>query len=272
MIVFRENMYSFLSLKKAEFIYGSSLISDLDWKIKGLLRKDIENSAVKRKVGYLKENLHIFDVMNLVQFIGISGSVAAGTAKEDDDIDLFIVVRNGTGWLYRGLLLLKNVFNRKIRMGGGISVRRHEGLGGRFRDKFCINLIVEEKGLKFDEDIFIFHELMHLIPVYNESYFDNVLASNSWITRFGASSLNPVKNQESREVNLFIRLLNRFSFVLQLLYRVLMLHKINLKDVLESYREGKITFYPADFKSEVLEEFERKYNEKLNGLFGSKAD
>jgi hypothetical protein len=51
-----------------------------------------------------------------------------------------------------------------------------------------------------------------------------------------------------------------------------MLHKTNLKEILRSYREeGKIIFYPSDFRKEALDSFERSYTRKIEELFGSKA-
>jgi hypothetical protein len=270
MIVFRENMGSRLFLSSAERIFGKELVRNLDEKIKRLLVSDRENAAVARKLEYARQNSGIFLISDLVKFVGVSGSVAAGFAGEDDDIDIFIVVRNGTGWLYRGLLLLRNLFNRKIRMGGGFS-RRHTGLGGRFKDKFCINLIVEECGLKFDEDIFNFHELMFVIPIHNEKYLARILSQNTWVSKYGGI-IPKVESSNIPKAGFLWNILNAKFFILQLIYRILMLHPTDLKEINRSYREGKIIFYPKDFRHEILKEFDEKYEKRVEELFGSKDD
>ena len=96
---------------------------------------------------------------NWVRFVGISGSVSAGFAKEDDDIDLVIVVRDGCAWIYRGILTLRNIKSHFMR------TKRD---GENVKDLFCINFVIEEKGLTLDSDIFNFHELMYLIPLHND--------------------------------------------------------------------------------------------------------
>jgi predicted nucleotidyltransferase len=258
MIVFRENMGSRLFLSSAERIFGKELVRNLDERIKRLLVSGKESAAVARKLEYARQNSSIFLIFDLVKFVGVSGSVAAGFAGEDDDIDIFIVVRNGTGWLYRGLLLLRNLFNRKIRMGGGFS-KRHTGLGGRFKDKFCINLIVEERGLKFDEDI------------YNEKYLGQVLSKNTWISKYAGIVPKAGSSDTSKEGFIW-HILNAKFFIAQLIYRILMLHPTDLKEINRSYREGKIIFYPKDFRHEILKEFDEKYEKRVEELFGSKDD
>jgi hypothetical protein len=269
MVVFRENMGSKLFLQEAERIFGVRSVAQLDEKIKRLLVSREENPVAQEKIRYAKANSGIFRIFDLVRFIGVSGSVAAGTAKEDDDIDVFVVVRDGTGWLYRGLLLIRNLFNRKIRMGGGLT--RHEGAGGRFRDKFCINLIVEERGLAFDQDIFIFHELFHLVPVYNPDFLSTILSHNSWVSRYGGH-LTKQKEEKSHDSGVLLSVLNYIFFALQLLYRLIVLHPTNLRSILANYRKGKIIFYPDYFRGEILELFEKRYKQRVEGIFGPKAD
>ena len=55
---------------------------------------------------FSKKYISFFQILGFVKFIGISGSVAAKIANPEDDIDLFIVVKNGSSWLYRGILKL----------------------------------------------------------------------------------------------------------------------------------------------------------------------
>lgn len=90
--------------------------------------KSKKNIYVDKKVKIAKENTSFLLIGNLVKFIGISGSVGSGFAKEEDDIDIFVVTRNGGMWLYRALVQIKNIFHRKIRIKGEKDVK----------DKLCL--------------------------------------------------------------------------------------------------------------------------------------
>ena len=73
------------------------------------------SSLIKSEIA---KRIPILLVGNLVKFIGISGSVGSGFAKEDD-IDIFVVTRNGTMWLYRALVQI-NIFIERL----GLKVKK----------------------------------------------------------------------------------------------------------------------------------------------------
>ena len=113
---------------------GVRLLSGLDnhrssQKIKFLNISKIE----KEKIAYFLERKEYFIFLDILKFIGISGSIAAGNVDKDDDIDLFIVVKDHTLWLYRFILFIRLRRNRHIRTVSSIDVK----------NKFCINYIVE---------------------------------------------------------------------------------------------------------------------------------
>ena len=159
-IKFRRNMGLGLDFGKARYIWGKKEIKVLEGKEVDFIKRREENLFVNEKVSLVEENVKKLLLFKWVKFIGVSGSVAAGFAKDEDDIDLFIVVKDGTAWLYRGVLTLRGLFNGLFRG------KRH---GEDVKNLFCFNLICEESGLNFDNDIFDFHELMYLIPVYEKN-------------------------------------------------------------------------------------------------------
>jgi hypothetical protein len=183
--------------------------------------------------------------------VGISGSVGAGFAKEDDDIDVFVVVRNYTSWIYRVIITLKNLFHHRIRM-----IRN----GGMVKDKFCVNLICEERNLKFDEDIFNFHELMYLIPIYNERYLNFIYSQNSWLrSKYGVKGeLLITRESVSKKRDWFLRVANFKFFVIQILFMIVFLHRPEFGRLWNNYKKGRIEFFPAGFREEKIQE----YNEK----------
>ncbi len=255
LIVFRENMNSSLSRSKAEEIFGKKAVKVLDRKVSSLLTEDFSNPAVSGKVEYLKGSIGRFLLFDWVVFVGVTGSVAAGTAKDSDDIDVMVVVKDGVGWLYRGLVLVKNLFSGKVRSASGENVK----------DKFCLNMIVEERGLKFSEDIFTFHELFYMIPVYNEGYYSQIMNENLWVRGFGGV-VKKMEVGKTEKVKQGIVFFNWFLMILQIMYMFFLFHKPDLSRIIREYRDGKIMFYPKGFKEEKVVSFEERYEERMREL------
>jgi predicted nucleotidyltransferase len=242
-------MDNFTKLLQFRSLFNKGITKEESIKIWGKeyegTSKGKRNVFIDQKVEIAKKNIPILLVGNLVKFIGISGSVGSGFAKEEDDIDIFVVTRNGTMWLYRALVQIKNIFYRKIRIKGEKDVK----------DKLCLNLITEERGLKFDSDIFNFNELMYLIPIYNEKYLNYIYSRNEWLlTEYGVKEENMItKVKPQKEVNIFLKILNNFFYFLQLVYMQLARHRPDLQRIRENSKKGRIEFFPKKFR-------ERKVN------------
>ncbi len=232
------------SLKKEDVkrIWGKSFIREFG----GEYTED-ENLEGKRKLEYVEKIIKVLKLFNWVKFIGVSGSVGAGFAKEDDDIDIFVVVQNKTGWIYRGVISFLNIFHNKIR------AKRHKIV----KDKLCLNMICEERGLLFEDDMFNFHELMFLIPVYNEKYLNFIYSKNQWLRdSFDVKrELLYSKISEGRDANIFVKFLNSIFYVLQICFMYVSNHKPDVKRIRKNYREGRIEFFEEDFKKKSMEKY-----------------
>ena len=223
-------------------IWGKNFLRETETKY-----KQDGNEIVQKKLKYATNVLNVLKIFNWVKFIGVSGSVGAGFAKENDDIDVFVVVRNGTAWIYRGLISLLNLFHNKIR------AKRHKVI----KNKLCLNMICEERGLRFEEDMFNFHELMFLIPLYNEKYLNFIYSNNLWLRDlYGVKKdLLYTRIYEGKGINIFIRILNRIFYILQISFMYISNHKPNVKRIVENYKNGKIEFFEEDFKRKKLEKY-----------------
>ena len=184
-------------------------------------------------------------MFGLMKFVGVSGSVAAGFAKEDDDIDLFLVVKNHTAWIYRGLIAIKNLFHHRI---------RRISNGGIVKDKFCVNLICEERDLVFERDIFNFHELMYLVPIFNEKYLNYIYSKNVWLREIYGVKGELLLNRQyaSDRSNWLVRIINFKFFAIQLLFMIVSFHRPEIGRLWNNYKRGRIEFFPGDFRKEKL--------------------
>ena len=241
---FKSLMNTGVSYEKAKYIWGKNFVknNEIDFS------KELINDQTIQKTNFAKEHLKDLLVNDWVRFIGISGSVAAGFAEEDDDIDIFVVVKNNTAWMYRARLVLRNIFHHRIR------TKRD---GKNVRDKFCINLICEEKDLLFENDIFNFHELMYLIPVYNEKYLNYIYSENPWL-----KSEYEVKNElmihkvvVSKRNNIFLKIFNSLAFLFQLIFMVIAKHSPEISRLKANFKRGRIEFFPRDYKEKKINKY-----------------
>ena len=247
---FRKAMGLSLSRDRIKYIWGRRFLRELEeLEINGSesyfsITKDLGEESLE-KLEIAKEGLSKLKVFNWVRFVGVSGSVAAGFAKESDDIDIFVVVRNGTMWLYRGIIVFRNIFHNKIR------AKRHKDV----RDKLCVNLICEERGLEFPNDIFNMHELLFLIPIYNKQYKGYVFSVNSWLERdfYVKKELLRSRTIPKKKVFFVLRFFNFLAFVGQLIFMFISGHNPETKRLVENYRKGRIEFFEYEFRVEKLE-------------------
>ncbi len=247
-VSFKSNMGLKLSIKKAQYIWGKSITKRISFKtLKGLekSKKEGNSKIIKEKIDIAKENLNILLVFNWVRFIGISGSVAAGFAKEEDDIDIFIVVKDGCAWIYRGIVAIRNICNHVIR-----TKRDKDDV----KDLLCINFIIEESGLELEDDIFNFHELMYLLPIYNEKYINHIYGKNIWLLTKYQIKKELLQSRERKEkgVNFFIKLINVFAYISQITFMVISGHTPEIDRIFRNYKRGRIEFFPSDYKQKVL--------------------
>ena len=211
---------------------------------------EINNPVLEEKINIAKESLKYLLLFNWVKFVAISGSVASGFAKDEDDIDIFVVVKNDRLWIYRAVLLFRNIFHKNIRVGEGPK---------DVKDKLCMNFLIEERDLELDEDMFNLNEIISLIPIYNESYYSNILYYNPWLfDKYLVSKKNLVNGGEEI-CNMrfcFLALLNLLCFVAQLSYMYIAKHDPDMNRIWNNYKRGRIEFFPKDFREEKLKELE----------------
>lgn len=239
---FRDLMGTPLQKDDIKRIWGKNFLRETEGKY-----GQNENEIVQEKLEYANNTIKVLKVFNWVKFIGVSGSVGARFAKKNDDIDVFVVVKNGTAWIYRGLISLLNLFHNRIR------AKRHKVI----KNKLCLNMICEERGLRFEEDMFNFHELMFLIPLYNEKYINFIYSNNPWLRDlYGVKKdLLYTRIYEGKSINIFIRVLNRIFYILQISFMYISNHKPNVKRIVKNYKDGKIEFFEEDFKRKKLEKY-----------------
>ena len=246
--LFRRNMGIPIDIKVLSQFWGKEGIDTLS---SSEVRK-IVNPVIEKKIKIAKESLKHLLLFNWVKYIAISGSVASGFAKNDDDIDIFIVVKNDRKWLYRGIILFKNLFHRRIRIGEGDNIK----------NMLCLNFILEERGLKLESDLFNLNEIISLIPLYEGKYFNVIMNNNQWIFDDFLISRKILMGESFEKDSLtkrypLIKIVDFIFSIAQLFYMIIFNHNPNIQRIFENNKKGRIEFFPEGFKEEKLKMLER---------------
>lgn len=105
--------------------------------------------------------LTILASCKMVTGLAITGSVAAGVARDDGDLDVLIITKKNWVWRVRALAIyLAHV---------------HEN--GSY---LCPNMVMDEESLKIESSMYAARELMQIIPVKDTGGLSNLYSVNKW--------------------------------------------------------------------------------------------
>lgn len=188
----------------------------------------------RRKIKIAKKNLDWIVFKPLVKYIAISGSIASEFVKEDDDIDLFIVVKNDSAWIYRAVLYLRNI-------GKNMILRKTDR---SIKDRFCINYICEERALSMEKSLFNLNELIYMVGIYNPSYRKIVFSTNNWLKEYCVQdSLFFKEDYRVSNSNYLLIPINIILFIMQIGYIMINGGGDIAGKILRDFSRGRIIFF-----------------------------
>lgn len=216
-----------------------------------------EEKEAKRKILFAHQILQFVSACPTIMLLGISGNVATGTAKADDDIDIFVVTKNNTLWITRSLLLLYLLLRGKLRRRTTKEVK----------DSFCLNMFVTEKAMQIPiakQNLYTAHEVMQLYPLFaRENTYATFIQENAWISQFLPNSIAAMKRKKPvqtfrREHMLaeYLIQIARFSESFAKHVQVWYMKDHRTKEVIS---DSSAAFHPKDYTNEVL----RLYNNRV---------
>lgn len=193
----------------------------------------------QNKLKFTQNLLPIFKKFPFLNFVGVTGSVAAAKPKKKDDVDLLFIVQENTLWLFRPLfLLILKLKNIPFRHSQHPQKPNH----------FCPNILLDYSGLtipKNRRNITTATDLILLTPIFDRGdYHRSFLKKNSWAKKYLANGyhqklkeIKSIASQKSATNNIIFSLLNLPFFIVQYLY------------MLPKKRNETITFHQAIFTS-----------------------
>jgi len=258
---FRKQMSTFMVMPILEVYFSRKNIKEVQRYFSSEIDFITDVPIYREQIEFIKKSLKfnkIFEHLRIVKYVGISGSLAARKFIEGEDLDLFFVVANDTAWIYRGLLKL--FLGKKGRLYETNDIA----------NSLCINFIVEERATYFESDVFTFHELLHLINIYNGKYKQQVLFANKWLKQMYGVEVDSNESPRSKR-NILLIPINYFAYILQVFFMKLMRHNPSLQRIKKNFKKGRIAFYPSTFNDSVKKNYKKEYKYLLDFLPTSAA-
>lgn len=193
-----------------------------------------------RKAQRARKILAPLRILPSIQFVGLTGSVAAGNANDGDDIDVFIITTPQALWFTRFVVL---VYTHVL------GVRRSYG-ENKVKNKLCFNLWFTDTCLQVPPDKqnrYIAHEILQCKPVINKrNTHVSFLQANKWILHFypNAFKLSVLPQKQQKAPPLSPHLLEAYLKQLQL-------RRINRRRTKERITDCQLWFYPEDFEQKL---------------------
>jgi predicted nucleotidyltransferase len=213
---------------------------------------DHENSKrqlAHNKITHAKKYLLLFKLIPWIKMVGITGSIAGGTPRYDDDIDLLIITDSNRLWLTRLLLTLSlNLLGKR---------RKPQADPRRVNNKFCLNMWLSSENLvEKHQDIYTANELARIIPILDRQYmYKTYLQANSWMTKF-LPNFNQTLFQtthtdlNSQKPSLVLDLAENLAERLQ--------KAIMHKPTIETIESNRLAFHPYDYRTEIVNKYQQK--------------
>lgn len=197
----------------------------------------------KRHLAKVAEVLKLLEKIKWIRLLALTGSVAAFSAKKNDDIDIFIITEKNRVWLTRLFVVLILKTTQKYRT------------EKKYTSKICPNIYISDAHLTWFEDkqnIYTANEISLLYPIINRAniYFD-FLASNSWIAAFlpNFKVLSDIKkHRDTHKNSAFVNVLDSFAMIVQLVY-------MKSKKTTEITTKDFIHFNKKDHSQEILQKY-----------------
>ena len=214
-------------------------------------RNQRERTSIS-KLNYAQSSLAIILKIPWLKSLIATGSVAAGNAIKEDDIDILIITDKNRLWIVRLLVIV--ILELK-----GIRRRPNDRT---YANKICFNMILEaghEMIVVENQNIFTAYELLQTKVLYDDdNCYHNFLTQNKWVAQFMANwyktkltnyPKNKIKKTKNNLLNISLKiLLNKINYFLYQTQRFYMSHRrtnelVNLHQAL---------FHPSNVADKIL--------------------
>jgi len=142
-----------------------------------LVEKRMERyNIAERKYQKSLKIIKILRLIPYVRMIAVCNTLAYSNARDESDIDLFIICEKGHLWKTRFLV------------SGFLKFFNLRPTESETRDKICASFFLSEDSLDIinlaiDDDIYLKYWITQIYPVYDDGAYAKFLAANNWIKK-----------------------------------------------------------------------------------------
>lgn len=214
-------------------------------------------SEVTKKMQIANKSAFYLSYIPTIYCIGISGGVAMGNVKPEDDIDFFIITKKHTLFVTR-LWVLALLELLQLRRG------RNEKNPA---NKICVNLLIEETALFWpaaNQDLYTAHEIVQMKPLFErQEMYTKFLMANSWTKKFLPNATNysaVIVGASWRRSYISLAIASFFLSLrpLEILIRKVQQFSINKYRTKETVLHNFLAFHPYDYRSQSLRLLRKK--------------
>lgn len=193
-----------------------------------------------------------------VRAVFLTGALAAGNAREEDDIDFLIITGNNRVWITRLLSYL--LFSL-------LGLKRKSGVD-EAPDMVCLNMFLAEGALKIPKDeqnLFTAHEVALAHPLWAKDRLHlRFLGENPWVGNYLPNvKLPKVKNKDRKPGGFLRRVWGSLLGLFDIVVHKIQLFYMRKKRTREVAERDRILFHPIDLSRKVLS----AYKVRLYGVF-----
>ena len=202
-----------------------------------------------RKLEMVRKFTKIFRYIPGVVYVGVSGSVGAGYASSNDDIDLFVITKKNRIYTTRLALL---VFFRLI---GILRTRKSKDN----KNKFCFNLFFDESDISLPiqkRGVYGAFELFSLKTIYDaRGAYGELLAHNDWAQKIlpnyqVQNMISPLI--QSKDTN---QLICKIADYIENICSIFQVFFIQRHKTTELITATQLWFHPNDISQKINKEF-----------------
>ena len=141
-------------------------------------KSKVKSSQEKLNNWRFRAYIKLISLFPQIKLVGLSGSISMMNAKENDDIDLFIITAKNRLFTSRLIALV---------LVQSLGLRRSRDLVSSLssKNKVCLNLFFDETKLNipnFKKNYYVAHEIIQMKPLINKNnIYELFLYSNRWV-------------------------------------------------------------------------------------------
>jgi len=141
----------------------------------GLVEKRMERyNIAERKYQKALKIIKILRLIPYVKMMAVCNTLAYSNARDESDIDLFIICEKGHLWKTRFLI------------SGFLKLFNLRPTESQTKDKICASFFLSEdsldvSNLAIDDDVYLKYWITQIYPVYDDGIYNKFLMANNWV-------------------------------------------------------------------------------------------